>query len=88
MAAKAKRNPVAHEGITFDEAQTVLADPLALTREDDDAEGEARYVTLGRSDSGKTLIVVWSQPNENQIRLISSWKANAKQRKTYEQQFT
>jgi hypothetical protein len=86
--AKAKRNPVVHDGVTFDEAQTVLSDPFALTREDDDALGEARFVTLGRSDLGKTLIVVWSQPTDDQIRLISAWKANAKQRKTYEQQFT
>lgn len=86
--AKAKRNPIAHEGVTFEEAATVLLDEFALTREDDDATGEARFVTLGRSEHGKTLIVVWTQRIDDEIRLISAWKATAKQRKTYEQQFS
>ncbi len=58
--AKAKRNPTAHDGVTFEDAQTVLFDQFALTREDDDAESEVRFVTLGRSESGKALIVVWT----------------------------
>jgi uncharacterized protein len=85
--AKAKRNPIAHEGVTFEAAQTVLFDAFAMTREDDDARGEARFGTLGRSEHGQTLIVVWTQPETDLIRIISAWKANAKQRKHYERQF-
>jgi uncharacterized protein len=85
-AAKARRNPLAHEGVTFEEAQTVLLDPLALTREDDDARGEVRLVTLGRSVRQRCLIVVWTEREEEEIRIISAWKANAQQRNRYEQQ--
>jgi uncharacterized protein len=85
--AKAKRNPIAHDGVTFVEAQTVLLDAYALTREDDDATGEQRFVTLGRSERQRCLIVVWTQPAEDEIRLISAWKAITQQRKRYEQQF-
>jgi uncharacterized protein len=85
--AKAKRNPIAHDGVTFVEAQSVLLDAHALTREDDDATDEHRYVTLGRSEKHRCLIVVWTQPVDDEIRIISAWKATMQQRKRYEQQF-
>jgi hypothetical protein len=44
---KASSNSRTHGGVTFEEAQGVLLDPFALTREDDDAEGEQRFVSPG-----------------------------------------
>ena len=44
---KAAINPINHEGVTFEEAQVVLLDPFALTREDGDTFGEQRFVSLG-----------------------------------------
>jgi len=35
------------EGVTFDEAQAVLLDPYAMTREYGDADNEQRFITLG-----------------------------------------
>jgi hypothetical protein len=83
---KAAANPKNHEGVTFEEAQDVLFDPFALTREDDDAEGEQRFVTLGMSGNGRLLVVVYTYREET-IRLISAWKANEPQRRRYEKQF-
>jgi uncharacterized protein len=83
---KAAVNPLNHDGVTFDEARAVLLDPYALTREDRDAEGEARFVTLGMGGRGRILVVVWTLRGEN-LRLISAWKANQPQRSRYEQQF-
>lgn len=83
---KAALNPVNHEGVTFEEAAPVLLDPYALTREDADATGEARFVTLGMGGRGRILIVVWALRGDNP-RLISAWKANKPQRSRYEQQF-
>lgn len=60
-----------HEGVTFDEARAVLFDPYALTRDDVDAEGEPRFVTLGMGGKGRILIVVWTLRGENP-RLISA----------------
>ena len=83
---KAAANPVNHEGVTFDEARHVLLDPFALTREDLDANGEQRFVTLGMGGRGRVLVAVWTLRGDR-IRLISAWKANQPQRRRYEQQF-
>ncbi len=83
---KAAANPLNHDGVTFEEAKSVLLDPYALTREDTDAEGEQRFVTLGMGGKSRILIVVWTLRGDTP-RLISAWKANQPQRKRYEQQF-
>jgi uncharacterized DUF497 family protein len=81
---KAAHNPLVHEGVTFEEAREVLFDPCVLTREDGDAEGEQRFVSLGMGAKGRVLVVVWTLRGER-IRLISAWKANQPQRRRYEQ---
>lgn len=81
-SAKAEANLKKH-GISFAEAETVLFDPMALTREDDDAEGEARFVTVGLGALGRVLTLVWTQ-RENHIRLISARQATRNERKAYE----
>jgi len=80
---KADKNPINHDGVTFEEAKMVLLDPYALTREDTDIQYEQRFISLGMS---RVLVVVWTLRNEC-IRLISAWKANQPQRKRYERQF-
>ena len=83
---KAAANPKNHEGVTFEEAKLVLFDPFALTREDDDARREQRFVTLGMGGKGRILVVAYTYREET-IRLISAWKANEPQRRRYENQF-
>jgi uncharacterized protein len=82
--AKAKANLAVH-GVSFAEAATVLEDDRAITREDSDSVGEQRLVTLGLSGFGNLLVVVYSWRGPTTIRLISAWKANARQRKIYAQ---
>jgi uncharacterized protein len=82
--AKAKANLAAH-GVSFAEAATVLNDDRAITGEDPDSVGEQRFVTLGLSGSGNLFVVVYSWRGLATIRLISAWKANARQRKQYAQ---
>jgi uncharacterized protein len=82
--AKAKANLRAH-GVSFSEAVTVLEDDLALTREDPDSVGEQRLVTLGMSNLGNVLVVVYTYREPDVIRLISAWKANKRQRLRYEE---
>ena len=81
--AKANANRRVH-GVSFAEAVTVLEDELALTREDPDAQGEQRFVTLGLSSFGNLLVVVYTYREPDTIRLISAWKANKRQRLQYE----
>ena len=74
---KAEANLRAH-GVSFAEAV------IALTREDADAVEEPRFVTLGLSNLGNLLVVVYMYREPNVIRVISAWKANNRQRVLYE----
>jgi uncharacterized protein len=80
---KAETNLHVH-GIRFAEAVTVLEDAFALTREDPDAVGEQRFVTLGLSDQANLLVVVYAYQEPDIIRMLSAWRANKRQRETYE----
>ncbi len=57
---------------------TSLLDPMALVREDADAEGEARWVIVGLSVHARLLTVVYTLRGEDRIRLISARKATRK----------
>ena len=80
---KAEANLRAH-GVSFTEAVTVLEDDFALTREDPAAVDEPRFVTLGLSNLGNLLVVIYTYRDPDAIRLISAWKANTRQREAYE----
>ncbi len=81
--AKAAANLAGHQ-VSFSEAATVLSDAFALTREDPQAAGEQRFVTLGLSDTGNLLVVVCTHREPDTLRVISAWKANRRQRLDYE----
>ena len=68
---KADANLRAH-GIDFAEAVTVLDDAFALTREDPDAVGEQRFVTLSLSEQANLLVVVYAYPERDMIRMLSA----------------
>ena len=70
--------------VHFADAELVLFDPNALTREDTGAEGEQRFVTIGSDTTGRILIVVYSISWGN-IRMISARPATKKERKSYEE---
>src|SRR5436190_12142401 len=61
-------------GVSLADAESVFQDPLALHREDPDAEGETRFVALGVANDGVTLVVVYTIHREV-IRLISARRA-------------
>ena len=71
--------------VTFLEASTVLVDPMELTIYDPDhSEGEHRFLSMGRSSSGRFLVVSYTEPEENQIRIINARLATATEMKRYE----
>ena len=80
--AKATENLKKHK-VAFADAESVLEDPLAITIEDPDVEGEERFVTIGLGSAGDLLVVVWTEREEN-CRLISVRRATRKERKQYE----
>ena len=80
---KAAANLRTHR-VSFAEAVTVLEDDFALTREDPNSVQELRFVTLGLSDLGNLLVVVYAHREPDIIRVISAWHANKRQRLVYE----
>jgi uncharacterized DUF497 family protein len=79
---KAESNKRKH-GVRFVDAVVALEDDLALTIEDLSSFGEERFLTLGRSDSSKVLMVVWCIRREDTIRIISARKATPHEVKTF-----
>ena len=70
---KARANS-AHHGVLFSDAEAVLYDPNGITRENDRAEGEQRFVTLGLDALGRVLVVVYTYRSDT-IRIISARRA-------------
>jgi len=79
--AKAKANLAKHK-VSFAHAEQALRDPLAVTIEDPDAQGEPRYVTLGMDALGRILVVVHT-PRDDRIRLISARRCSRSEAEQY-----
>jgi hypothetical protein len=80
--SKAETNERKH-GVSFDEATSVLFDPMGLSFEDNDSESEHRWVLLGMSNKDRLLVVVYTLRDDEIIRLISARKATRKEVKQY-----
>jgi uncharacterized protein len=78
---KAKVNTLKH-GVTFEEAATVFADPLALIVED--AVHPERALIIGESMMNRIILTVFCQFEENVIRVISARLATSHERRHYE----
>ncbi len=79
---KVKSNLEKH-GISFEEAVTVLYNPMALVQEDIDSVGENRWVITGLSEQSNLLTVIYTLRNEEAIRIISARKATRSEAKYY-----
>ena len=78
------RGNIRKHGVSFQEATTVFADPLAGTIPDPDhSRGEARFVTIGSSSSNRLLVVCHTEEGEN-FRIISARRATSHEREKYE----
>ncbi len=86
---KAAENILKHN-VSFDEALTVFADPLALTRFDDDSAGlEERWITIGLSRATRLLLVVHTHAQLDDdlahIRIISARRPTRNEARQYEE---
>ena len=85
--AKAATNRRKH-GVTFEEAATVFADPLARVRDDRGAaHDERRMQIMGYSVFGRLLLVVHVEVHdETTLRIISARRLDPKERRRLERE--
>lgn len=83
-ANKAAVNARTHE-VTFEEALTVFADPLARVFADPDhSVEERREVIIGHSTRRHLLVVAFTERDDS-LRIISAREATARERHDYEE---
>ena len=87
--AKAESNRRKH-GVSFEDAMGVFADPLALSRlEEDSSQGEERWVTIGRIPASNLLLVVHTYIELSEewaaIRIISARRPTRRETRQYEE---
>jgi uncharacterized DUF497 family protein len=83
-AKKAAANLAKH-AISFEEAITVFADPLARIFNDDEHSGdERREIIIGRS-AQQNLILVSFTSIDDRVRILSARKAPRTEREDYEE---
>lgn len=70
-------------GVDFADAIGVLEDPRAVTVPDEGSD-EERFVTVGLDLLGRILVVCWTWRADD-VRIISARKANARERRAYEE---
>ena len=81
---KAKSNEAKH-AVSFEEAITVFADPLARIFDDPEhSESERREIIIGHSGERRVVLVIFIASDDN-LRLLSARKATRKERKDYEE---
>ena len=84
-AKKAAGNVTKHD-VSFEEAMTVFADPLARIFDDEEhSEHERREIIIGHSDKRQLLLVSFIGLEER-VRLLSARKATRRERKDYEEE--
>ncbi len=80
--AKAATNARKH-GVSFSEAVTVFADPLAIIVED--AKHAERSILIGESTQQRVLFTVYVEIEEDKLRIISARRATRRERQRYEE---
>lgn len=82
---KAKSNLKKH-GVSFEEAQSVFYDELAVQFYDEDSSDEERFLLLGMSNEARILMVVHCEQGdeEQELRIISARKATKNEQQYYQ----
>jgi uncharacterized DUF497 family protein len=82
-AAKARRNPIKHDGVTFRQAAEAFFDPFLRIVEASRNE-ETRDAVIGMDQRWNLLFVVHVAFEESFIRIVSARKAKRQEREIYE----
>ena len=71
-------------GLNFADAHKVFEHPLLVNMDDRQEYGEDRWIGIGLLDM-RVVVLIFTEPDENSIRIISFRKAIRDERKQYEQ---
>ena len=75
-------------GIPFEEAQEIFSDPLHVSILDERfSYFEERWITIGRTEAGQTVVVAhlyYVEQQDEIIRIISARPATGREKKVYE----
>lgn len=80
---KARSNLRKHR-VSFEEARSVFADPLAVTIDDPAEHAEERFITMGTSMHDRLIVVVHCEIGDR-IRIISARRVTRRERNQYEE---
>ena len=81
---KAKANLVKHD-VSFEDALTVFADPLARIFPDDEhSVDESREIIIGHSAQHQLILVNFTA-GDDEVRIFSARQATRRERKDYEE---
>jgi|SRR5215467_8210949 len=86
---KKAANNLAKHGVSFDDAVEAFGDPGHVVVENDDVDGEQRYLLIGMTRKlvlVVTVFVTFESPHSMNIRIISARKAVAYEKSIYEDQ--
>lgn len=82
---KNRLNQKNHDGISFDEAETVFDDPLAIYSPDDEHSwDEQRLHIIGESAMGEILVVTYTERG-SKIRIISARRPTHRELRDYQE---
>ena len=77
---------VEKHGLDFSDARQVFEAPMLVRLDDRKDYGEDRWVGIGLMDM-RVVVIVFTEPKENTIRVISFRKATSDERQQYEQTY-
>ena len=75
---------LAKHGFDFNDALQVFDLPMGIELDEREAYGEDRWIGIGLLD-GRIVVVIYTEPSKDKIRIISLRKALSHERKEYEQ---
>jgi uncharacterized protein len=73
----------ANHGFSFEDASRIFRFPVRVSLDERQDYGEERLVGIGMLD-GRIVVIVFTEPDEKTVRVISLRKANSYERKLYE----
>jgi len=73
-------------GLDFADAYKVFESPMLVKLDDRKDYGEDRWIGIGLMDM-RVVVIIFTEPKENTIRVISFRKATNDERKRYEQTY-